>query len=162
MCFCSRVLKTIKTCFFSAKEIEYSKNILEKIQKQRTGLFSSRICTKSIHCPRILKTFRIWTFLRKIDRSLKKNVLKLSKTINFASFFFKYVSNFAVGHVFWRRSKIWVFWEKRCFFSKQYLKVFKNTKHGYFPSECFPKVIVAQAISKSSKLVFFLQKKIKC
>ena len=72
---------------------------------------------------------------------------------------FKYVPYVTVAHVFWRRWKLWVFWKKECFFfSKEHLKVFRNTKHWYFPVECLSKVFVAYAIFKRSKFEFFRKK----
>ena len=72
---------------------------------------------------------------------------------------FKYVPYVTVAHVFWRRWKLWVFWKKECFFfSKEHLKVFKNTKHGYFPLECLSNFISAYATFKRSKIEFFSQK----
>ena len=55
--------------------------------------------------------------------------------------------------------KLGFFAKRDVFFSKEHLKVFRKFKHGYFPSECFPKVIIAHAISKSSKLNIFCKKK---
>ena len=82
---------------------------------------------------------------------------KLSKTPNSASSSFEGVSKFTTAHVFWRRSKLWVFWKKR-FFSKKPCNVFKNTKHGYFLLECLSKIIIAYANSKRSKLEFSSKK----
>ena len=54
--------------------------------------------------------------------------------------------------------KLGLFGKRDVFFSKEHLKVFKNTKQGYFPLECFSKVFISHAISKSSKLIFFVKK----
>ena len=48
-----------------------------------------------------------------------------------------------------------VFFEKRDVFFENNLQVFKNTQHGYFPSESVSKVFLAYATSKSSKLEIF-------
>ena len=143
--------------FFCKKKIECWQNILEKFQKQWTWLISSRISTKVFTAREFSKLSEFGLFWKNRLTTWKKNVLKLSKTLNFASFFFKYVSNFTVGHVFWRRSIIWVFWEKRCFFSKEYLKVFKNTKQGCFPSECFSKVFFCWCNLQTFKTWVFLK-----
>ena len=47
------------------------------------------------------------------------------------------------------------FLEKETDFFEKYLKVFKNTQHGYFASESDLKVILAYAISKCPKLEIF-------
>ena len=113
---------------------------------------------QSIQCPRILKTFRIWLFFGKIDRSLDKNVLKLSKTLNFASFSSNTSRTLLLVMCFEDVQNFGFLGKRDVFFSKEYLKVFINTKHGFFLSECFPKVIIAHAISIISKLEFFWKK----
>ena len=64
-------------------------------------------------------------------------------------------SKLTIAHVIWRCSKLSIFSKKSCFFSKEHVKVFRNTKDRYFPSEFFPKVIIAYASSKRSKLELF-------
>ena len=115
------------------------------------------MCTKSYYCSNILKTLRFWPFMERQIDHLKKMFWKLSKTPNPASSSFECVSKFTTAHVFWRRSKLWVFWKKR-FFSKKPCNVFKNTKHGYFLLECLSKIIIAYANSKRSKLEFSSKK----
>ena len=110
--------------------------------------------------PENSQNFQNLAFFGKIDRSLEKNLLKLSKSLNFASFFFQIRLDLNCWSCVLKTFKILGFLGKEMFFfSKEYLKVFKSTKHGYFPSECFPKVIIAHAISKSSQLEFFLKRK---
>ena len=123
--YCSSVLKTFEYGFLSGKKYSMLKKFIANFQKQKSFLVSSRKCTKSYYCPRTLKTFRIWPFLEKqIDRLKKKTFWKLSKTLNFASFFFECFSKVTFANVFWRRSKHWVFWKQRCFFRKKQLKFF--------------------------------------
>ena len=71
--------------------------------------------------------------------------------------FFKLCLDFYYCSWVLKTFKFW-FFGKRDVFLEEHLKVFKNTKHGYFPSECFPKVIIAHAISKSLKHEFFWKK----
>ena len=132
----------------------------QKFQKQRTWLISSRICTKKIHCPRILKTFRIWPFLeKKIDRSLEKKTFQNFRKHLISKDFFQIRLQLYCWSCVLKTFNTLRFLRKRdVFFSKKHLKVFINTKHGFFLSECFPKVIIAHAISKISKLEFFWKK----
>ena len=64
------------------------------------------------------------------------------------------VSIFTIADEFSRRLSSG-FFGKRDVFLEKHLKVFKNTKHGYFLLECFSKVFSADAISKRSKFEFF-------
>ena len=79
--FCWRVLKTLKTGFSSAE-----KDSLAKFQKQWTRLSSSRTCTKSFYCPRILKLSEFGLFWKNKQITWKRR-FKTFENFNFASFF---------------------------------------------------------------------------
>ena len=106
--------------------------------------------------PKNSRSLRKWVIFEQIDGALQKKIWKLLKTLNFASFL-KLCLDFYYCSWVLKTFKYW-FFGKRDVFLEEHLKVFKNTKHGYFPSECFPKVNIAHAISKSSKLEFFWKK----
>ena len=74
--FAQEFSKRWKVVFFLQRKVECSTYLLAKFQKQSTWLISSRICTKSFYCPRILKFFRNWPFLEKKIDHLKKKRFK--------------------------------------------------------------------------------------
>ena len=108
--------------------------------------------------PKNSQNFQNFAFFGKIDRSLDENVLKLSKTLNFASFSSNTSRTLLLLMCFGDVQKFGFFGKRDVFSSKEHLKVFKNTKQGYFPLECFSKVIIVYAISNRSKLEFFWKK----
>ena len=151
--------KRSKLVFYLGKKIVCSKKILANFQKQKSFLVSSRKCTKSYYCSSILKT-QILAFYGKTDRSLeKKTFWKLSKTLNFASFFWMRLEIHYCICVL-KTFKTWVFWKKRdVFFSKRHFKILKNAKHGYFALECLSKSIIGRENSKRSTAWDFREKR---
>ena len=111
--------------------------------------------------PKNSQNFQNLAYFGEKDRSLEKNDLKLSETPNFASWFSN-TSRTLLLLMRFEDVQRFRFFGKRCFFSKEHLKVFRITKHWYFPLECLSKVFVAYAIFKRSKFEFFRKKDVFC
>ena len=107
------------------------------------------MCTKSYHCLGNLKTFRIWHFVGKTDRSVKKTFWKCRKRLISQVFFQMLLASHLCSCVL-KMFKTLGFWKNRCFSSEKHLKVFKNAKHGYFSLECLSKSIIAHENWKRS------------
>ena len=89
------------------------------------------------------------------DRSLEKK--RRFKTFEIA-WFCKFISNTSRTLLllicFEDVQNFGFFGKRKVLFSNDYLKVFKNTKDGYFPLECLSNFTMAHAIFKRSKFEF--------
>ena len=93
-------------------------------------------------------------FFGQIDGALQRKIWKLLETPTFASFS-KLCLDFYYCWWVLKTFKFWFFFGKRDVFLEKHLKVFKNTKHGYFLLECFSKVFFCWCNLKTFKIWIF-------
>ena len=149
--YCLRILRTLKKVFFGKKVM--FKKILASFQKQKTLLISSRRCTKSSYCPRLLKTSDFGLF-GKIDGSFQKDPVKSFGNADFGKFFLKRVSSFTIALEFSRRSKLWA-WKKEIGLSKNTCKFSKTVNKVVFLQKVVQKLFWPMQFQNVQSLRFF-------
>ena len=144
ICYCLRVLKTLKKTIFAEKNGTFNK-ILANFQKQWKLLISSRRRGKSSYCPKFLKISDFGFFWKSRWLFWKQKPLKTFGNADLRKFF----ARLASYHCSWvlKTLKILGFFEKAMDFFRKAFETFQ--KHGYFASESDLKVFLAYAISKS-------------
>ena len=155
--FYSRILETFRFWILSEKSLEFFKNakvqrklrasrivlMLKGSQTFKFGFFGKKRCfswKKSLIFSKLANFGKF--FLECIWKRYlgKKTFWNLSKTLNFASFFLKCVSQFTYAHVFWRRSKRWVFGKRDVFLRENTWKFSKTLNTNAFLQNVFQKL----------------------
>ena len=124
--FCSRVLKTLKTGFSSAKKDGVFNKQPRKIKKTMNMATFIYTCTKSFYCPRILKTFRIWPFLENYIDNLKKAFQNFQKLLILRVYFQTRLERYCCSCVL-KTLKTLDFLEKEIFFFQKNTWKFSKT-----------------------------------
>ena len=143
--------------FFCKKRWNVQKTASQNWKSNEHGYFHLQHVPKDFTADEFSKLSEFGLFWKNKQITWKRR-FKTFENFNFASFFSNTSRTLLLLMCFEDIQNFRFFGKRIVLFSREHLKIFKKTKHGYFPSECLSNFIIAYAVFKRSKFEFFLQK----